>query len=73
MPVLPLVASMTRPPGGSRPSASAASIMDSPARSLTLAAGLKNSSLAKTVASRPAAKRLIRTRGVRPTSSVASR
>ena len=40
MPVLPLVASTIVPPGFSCPDASAASIMETPMRSFTLAAGL---------------------------------
>ena len=40
MPVLPLVASTMVPPGLSSPDASAASIIETPMRSLTLLAGL---------------------------------
>ena len=46
IPVLPEVASMIVPPGASRPSRSAASTMDSAARSLTLPPMLRNSALA---------------------------
>jgi hypothetical protein len=45
-PVLPEVGSTIRPPGRSSPAFSAASIIASPIRSLTLAPGLKNSTLA---------------------------
>ena len=48
MPVLPLVGSMITEPGLSTPCASIASIIEAPMRSLTLASGLKNSSLAST-------------------------
>ncbi len=48
MPVLPLVGSMITEPGLSTPCASIASIIEAPMRSLTLASGLKNSSLART-------------------------
>ena len=50
MPVLPLVGSRIIVSGPILPAFSAASIMPSPMRSLTLPAGLKNSSLASTVA-----------------------
>jgi len=70
MPVLPLVGStITVLPGVIVPARSAASIIASPIRSLTLLAGLKYSSLAAIVAcvsfTRPK-----RTSGVLPTSSV---
>ncbi len=48
MPVLPEVGSMMVEPSLSRPLASSAAIMPTPMRSLTLAKGLKNSSLAST-------------------------
>ena len=70
MPVLPLVGSRIIVSGPSTPASSAASIMLRPMRSLTLPAGLKNSSLAATVATAPSAMRLIRTNGVLPISSV---
>ena len=44
--MLPLVGSTMVVPGGSRPASSAASIIETAIRSLTLPAGLKNSSLA---------------------------
>ncbi len=46
MPVLPEVASTIVPPGRSTPSRSAASTIDSAARSLTLPPMLRNSALA---------------------------
>ena len=53
MPVLPEVGSTSVPPGLIAPAASSASIMLTPMRSLTLAIGLKNSSLARMSASTP--------------------
>ncbi len=50
MPVLPDVGSTMTLPGPIVPSASMASIMATPMRSLTLESGLKNSSLASTSA-----------------------
>ena len=70
MPVLPLVAStIVVRPGSMRPSASAASIIATPIRSLTEPPGLNISSLAKTSAPAPAASRVSCTIGVRPTWS----
>src|SRR5664279_5115520 len=51
---------------------SAASIMDTPMRSFTLCAGLKNSSLATTCATVPSVTRFSRTSGVSPISWVMS-
>ena len=68
-PVLPLVGSMIVPPGASRPSRSAASIMKSAGRSLELPPGLVVSSLASTGAAIPSPMRPRRTIGVRPMSS----
>ena len=54
MPVLPEVGSISVVlPGVIRPSASSFSIMATPMRSLTLAIGLKNSSLARRLAFTP--------------------
>ena len=50
IPVLPLVGSTTIVSGPMSPAAWAASIIETPMRSLTLLAGLKNSSLATTCA-----------------------
>ncbi len=73
IPVLPEVGStMTETPGLSRPSASIAATMAAPMRSLTEWAGLKNSSLAATVATQPAVTRLSRTSGVLPMRAVMS-
>ncbi len=70
MPVLPLVGStMTLTPGVSSPSRSAASIMASPMRSLTLLAGFALSSLATICGRTPDAIRFSRTSGVLPMSS----
>ena len=66
MPVLPLVGSTIRVSGVIFPSRSAAAIMAAAMRSLTLPSGLKNSSLAKIRAGRPAAMRFNCTRGVDP-------
>ena len=68
-PVLPLVASMMVPPGVRSPEASAARTIDRAMRSLTLPAGSKASTLARTVAG-PEMTRLMRTSGVPPTASV---
>ena len=72
MPVLPEVGSTIVPPGFSVPEASRASIMATPMRSLTLAIGLKNSSLPSSVAPTPSAfaSRSMRTSGVSPIVSV---
>src|ERR1700761_4016781 len=72
MPVLPLVGSRMMVSGLISPAFSAASIMATPIRSLTLPAGLKDSSLAATSATAPAVTRRNRTRGVFPVSSVMS-
>ncbi len=69
-PVLPDVGSTIVPPGCSRPSRSAASIIASAGRSLTLPPGLSISSLATIVAAKPPVTRLSRTSGVRPISSI---
>src|SRR6266581_6367224 len=65
-PVLPDVASTTRPPGLSRPSRSAASIIAMPMRSFTEPPGLKNSALAYTGVRTPCVTRLSRISGVQP-------
>src|SRR5580698_2411378 len=71
IPVLPLVGSIRMvSPGLIRPAFSALSIMANPMRSFTLAAGFRLSSLATTVAGKPADTRFRRTKGVRPISSV---
>ena len=70
MPVLPLVGSRMIVSGLSRPASSAASIRATPRRSLTLAAGLKDSKLGDNVAPTPSVTRFSRTSGVLPTSSV---
>ena len=69
MPVLPLVAStIVLRPGSIRPSFSAASIIATPMRSLTLPPGLKDSSLAYSSTSTPSgSSRVRRTIGVPPT------
>src|SRR5262245_37890460 len=70
IPVFPLVGStITVSPGVMSPSRSAASIIESPIRSFTLAAGFWLSSLATICGRTPAATRFRRTSGVRPTSS----
>ena len=72
MPVLPEVGSTsTERPGSIVPAASAASIMETPMRSLTEARGLKNSSFPTISAPQPASagRRLKRTSGVEPTVS----
>ena len=72
MPVLPLVGSMMTVSGPISPARSAASIMATPMRSLTLCAGLKNSSFATTCAPAPSVTRRRRTSGVFPISWVTS-
>ncbi len=73
MPVLPDVGStITDVPGTSLPSRSIASTIETPIRSLTEWAGLKNSSLAATVAAHPAVIRFSLTSGVLPMSLVMS-
>ena len=68
MPVLPEVGSTRTEPGPIRPSASRASIIATPIRSLTLAIGLKNSSLSRRSAVIPSSahRRGTRTSGVLP-------
>ena len=69
MPVLPDVGSISVfLPGAILPEASSASIMATPMRSLTLAIGLKNSSLARRLATTPfsLANLSSRTSGVSP-------
>ena len=69
-PVLPEVDStMTLRPGSIRPSASAASIIATPMRSLTLPPGLYASSFAISSAPHSGATRVSRTIGVSPTRS----
>ena len=72
MPVLPEVGSISVVPGVNTPSASSASIIATPILSLTLASGLKNSSLANRLALTPLslAMRSSRTSGVSPMVSV---
>src|ERR1700733_11243776 len=70
MPVFPLVGSRMMVSGLIRPASSAASIRATPSRSFTLAAGLKDSSLATTSAPAPSVTRFNRTRGVLPISCV---
>src|SRR5688572_13269402 len=70
MPVLPLVAStIVVRPGSIRPSASAASIIATPMRSLTEPPGLNISSFAKIAAGASGRSRVSCTMGVRPTQS----
>ena len=70
MPVLPLVAStIVVRPGSIRPSASAASIIATPMRSLTEPPGLNISSLANSWAGESGSSRVSCTIGVRPTQS----
>src|SRR5437867_4253203 len=69
MPVLPLVGSMIVAPGFRRPSLSAVSIMLSAMRSLTLPAGLSDSTLATISAQSGWTSRFRRTMGVPPTRS----
>ncbi len=68
IPVLPLVGSMITVSGPILPSASSASIIDQPMRSLTEDSGLKNSHLPRMSASTPyaSASRDRRTSGVAP-------
>src|SRR5215510_9161803 len=76
MPVLPLVASTIVAPGLSVPARSAAAIIDSAGRSLTLPAGFLNSHLAQTTAPLLGPTRPSRTSGVlatRPSASSATR
>ncbi len=73
MPVLPEVGSISVvSPRPDRPAASIASIIETPMRSLTLAIGLKNSSLARSLAFTPSALAILsrRTIGVSPIVSV---
>jgi hypothetical protein len=70
MPVLPEVGSTITLPGRRRPSASAASIIARPMRSLTEPAGFIDSSFPRMVAPVPSPMRPRRTRGVRPIRSV---
>ena len=72
MPVLPLVGSRMMVSGPISPSRSAASIIATPMRSLTLPAGLKDSSFATTCAAAPSVTRRSRTSGVFPISCVMS-
>src|SRR6266704_1979159 len=65
-PVLPDVASTMSPPGVSRPSRSAASIIATPIRSFTEPPGLKNSALANTGVRIPCVILFNRIRGVHP-------
>ena len=68
MPVFPLVGSRITVSGPICPSLSAASIMERPIRSFTLAPGFRLSILATTDPGRPADRRESRTRGVLPIS-----
>ena len=72
IPVLPLVGSRMIVSGRICPACSAASIIATPMRSFTLAAGLKDSSFATTSAPAPSVTRRSRTSGVPPTSCVMS-
>ena len=72
IPVLPLVGSTTMVSGLIRPAFSAASIIATPMRSLTLADGLKDSSFPRTSAPAPSVTWRSRTSGVLPVSSVMS-
>ncbi len=73
IPVLPEVGStITVRPGSIRPSASAASIIATPIRSLIEPPGLNHSSLATSSASRPDPTRRSATIGVSPTTPEAS-
>src|SRR5262249_41159593 len=70
IPVLPLVAStIVVRPGSIRPSASAAAIIATPMRSLTLPPGLNDSSFAYSSTSSPGSRRVRRTIGVPPIRS----
>ena len=66
IPVLPDVPSTIVPPGLRPPDATASSMIAAPMRSFTLAAGLADSSLARTVACSPSVRELRRTSGVLP-------
>jgi hypothetical protein len=66
IPVLPLVGSTIKVWPSIRPSTSAASIIDTAIRSLTLPRGLKNSSFANILASGILFMRLSLTNGVEP-------
>ncbi len=66
MPVFPLVGSTMVPPGFRRPTFSAASIIATPIRSLTLPPGFMYSSFARTVAGMPSVTLFSLTRGVWP-------
>ena len=70
MPVLPDVGSTTTESDVRMPRFSASSSMATAMRSLTEEAGLKNSSLARTVAWAPSVMRFSLTSGVKPTRSV---
>ena len=72
MPVLPLVGSTTMLEEFNFPSSSAARIIDTAMRSLTLPVGLKYSSLAAISASSPCVRLRKRTNGVLPISEVTS-
>src|SRR3954447_904652 len=69
-PVLPLVGSMSVPPGLSRPSRSAASIRDTATRSLIEPLGFIASIFATSCGLSPAPRRERRTRGVSPMASM---
>ena len=72
MPVLPLVGSTITEPGAILPSASAASIIATPMRSLTEPPGLRYSSFATTSPPIPSPSRCSATSGVLPTAPEAS-
>ena len=72
IPVLPLVGSSTTVSGPIKPASRPASIIDTPIRSFTLCAGLKNSSFATTSATASSKRRRMRTSGVLPIRSVTS-
>src|SRR5581483_1103359 len=69
MPVLPAVASTTRPPGLSSPRFSASRIIHLPARSLTDWPGFMNSALPRMVQPVSSEARFSLMRGVRPTAA----
>src|SRR5215212_1620456 len=69
-PVLPLVGSISVPPGLSRPSRSAASIRDTATRSLIEPPGFIASIFATSCGLSPEARRARRTRGVSPIASM---
>jgi hypothetical protein len=71
-PVLPLVPSTIVPPGLSRPSRSARSMIGMPIRSLIDPPGLKNSAFAYTGVRMPRVTRLRRMSGVQPISASTS-